>query len=1254
MSKIPKNRIIEEMSKEKSLEFKILKEFKPRYNKKFKRTEKSLNFKIVHNLNQYVNLLLIEKEINSEFKKLIDKAIKDVDTNYYMSIEISSVRLEIPIYISPRKIKDFKVETIFQRIFKFNQSFKDLFKNDELNLNIILAENIKGAGRIKKATRLLSEVSKKKTSVITIKNNDNSCAFRALYVSKYYLDNKNNLSKSQWQKVRADKQNVQTRGANRVREECKMDKIESVGYEEWKEIQKFFPDYQICIIDATYKKNFIFRGENKDKRLYIEYLDEHYNSIINIQGYMKGKYYCAICHIGFYKLFDHRCKFHCKQCYGNCENSENKITCSDCNRDFNGLVCFNNHLKSGKMCSIIKKCKDCNITFKRKHKCKQYNCQKCTRNYTEQPHFCFIKPADTLKLTEEDQINKIIVAFDIESTQENGEHIPNLLICKTKCDKCFNSIVNDCNVCKITKPEIFGKNCVKDFVKYLFIDLARHAEKNKSMVYCFAHNARGYDSQFLLRQLWNLQLENVEVIMRGRKILMIRSGNVKVLDSLNFFLQPLSKLPKALGLDVTNQKGDFPYLFNIQSNYDYEGEIPDLKYFGTEYMPPEKKIKLEEWHETEKVSKKTWNFKSELINYCQNDVNILMSCIMKFREVFKNITNLDPITRAFTLASIGLEVFKSKYLNEKELAITPTEGYTAVKNYSISANCWLDWIEKTNGVKLKREFRIGKYWVDAYDINTNTVYEYNGCYFHGHDCDPNNELNPKRMADINERLNFINNSEYKLITIWDCEYKKLKQNDKICKDYFNKRYVYYLKLRKNGNVEIRDSFFGGRTNNIKFFHNVNQEEEIKYLDVCSLYPYVLKNYKYPISHPILIRENFDYTLQSYFGFVKCQVEAPRKLYLPVLPLVLNDKLFFPLCVSCAEEKCIDCVCTDRSMVNTWTSEELKLAISKGYKITEIFEVLHYPENATSSELFKKYVDMWLKIKQESSGWPSWCLNEEDKQRYIEEYLTSEKVQLEYDKIEKNEALRFIAKIMLNSFWGKLAQRPNQPRTAIINTYDEYFDLITDSDKEITGEIMVTDDVLILTWEYIEPKLDIVKNYNIAVGSYVTAYARMKLYSIMEEIETIRPKSLLYHDTDSVMYIKNINDREIECGDYLGDLTDEIEKNYGKDAKCTQFVSLGPKNYAYIVDVGNGNFKAEIKCKGISLCYNARQIISFEKMMEMAKNFNEEDKTDEIVVPQRQFTLNKHCQIFTRYFDKIYKAVSDKRYIEGDTTFPYGY
>jgi len=85
---------------------------------------------------------------------------------------------------------------------------------------------------------------------------------------------------------------------------------------------------------------------------------------------------------------------------------------------------------------------------------------------------------------------------------------------------------------------------------------------------------------------------------------------------------------------------------------------------------------------------------------------------------------------------------------------------------------------------------------------------------------------------------------------------------------------------------------------------------------------------------------------------------------------------------------------------------------------------HFPE--TCQGLFQDYVNTWLKIKQEASGWPKWVGdNETKRQHYIREYYEHEGIQLEYDKIEHNPGLRALAKMMLNSMWGKFGQRLNK-------------------------------------------------------------------------------------------------------------------------------------------------------------------------------------------------------------------------------------
>ena len=129
---------------------------------------------------------------------------------------------------------------------------------------------------------------------------------------------------------------------------------------------------------------------------------------------------------------------------------------------------------------------------------------------------------------------------------------------------------------------------------------------------------------------------------------------------------------------------------------------------------------------------------------------------------------------------------------------------------------------------------------------------------------------------------------------------------------------------------------------------------------------------------------------------------------------------FPLCKTRTDTLNQNpCTHTDqeRAILGTWCHVELMKAIEKGYEILNIHEVWHFPTHTDG--LFKEYVNTFLKIKQESSGYPKECVTEEQKQGYIDEYEQHEGIRLDPEKIEYNSGLRSLAKLMLNSLWGKL-------------------------------------------------------------------------------------------------------------------------------------------------------------------------------------------------------------------------------------------
>ena len=207
--------------------------------------------------------------------------------------------------------------------------------------------------------------------------------------------------------------------------------------------------------------------------------------------------------------------------------------------------------------------------------------------------------------------------------------------------------------------------------------------------------------------------------------------------------------------------------------------------------------------------------------------------------------------------------------------------------------------------------------------------------------------------------------------------------------------------------------------------------------------------------------------------MQCKILPPRRLYIPVLPVKMN------MCSTCSENhQHTTCQHNDeeRSLTRTWVTDELKKALEKGYVVQRINEVWHFDETEQydskmkTGGLFTNYVNTFLKMKQETSGWPEWCQSENDKWRYIRDYHEKEGIPLGYNNIKKNPGLRALAKLILNSFWGKFGQRSTMPRIKYTSEPAEYFDMLT-SDQILVMDINVfSDDMVEMRYQY---KIDLI-------------------------------------------------------------------------------------------------------------------------------------------------------------------------------------
>ena len=111
-------------------------------------------------------------------------------------------------------------------------------------------------------------------------------------------------------------------------------------------------------------------------------------------------------------------------------------------------------------------------------------------------------------------------------------------------------------------------------------------------------------------------------------------------------------------------------------------------------------------------------------------------------------------------------------------------------------------------------------------------------------------------------------------------------------------------------------------------------------------------------------------------------------------------------------------------------------------------------------MFAGYINTFLQLKQEASGWPSKCQDDEvAKERYLRDYEATEGIVLDKNNIVRNSGLRSVAKLCLNSFWGKFGQQANMPNTEIIKTPQHFAELLSSPKHEVTGVLPVNDEVI---------------------------------------------------------------------------------------------------------------------------------------------------------------------------------------------------
>ena len=293
------------------------------------------------------------------------------------------------------------------------------------------------------------------------------------------------------------------------------------------------------------------------------------------------------------------------------------------------------------------------------------------------------------------------------------------------------------------------------------------------------------------------------------------------------------------------------------------------------------------------------------------------------------------------------------------------------------------------------------------------------------------------------------------------------------------------------------------------------------------------------------------------------------------------------------------------------------------------------------------------MKTKASGYPDWVRTPEDEDRYLDNLFAIKVIRLDKDAIRPNAAKRGLAKLWLNSMWDKLTERNNRTKSKMISNLYELHRFLSTPGIEVANLVFASDNVVWASWSFVaEEEIPSLHHTNNVIGAYVTAGARLHLYSYLDRLQ----ERAIYCDTDSVVYVQTRDETALlEVGDNLGAMASVLRPS----EFIEEFVSGGHKIYAYkTVHTPTGERKAVCKIRGITLKYSTSQLVNFEVIKDMVL---EKTETRHVILHTERKIKRKRkpgegiVSIITELEDKLCSiSFFKRRGLADNTSVPFGY
>ena len=148
------------------------------------------------------------------------------------------------------------------------------------------------------------------------------------------------------------------------------------------------------------------------------------------------------------------------------------------------------------------------------------------------------------------------------------------------------------------------------------------------------------------------------------------------------------------------------------------------------------------------------------------------------------------------------------------------------KRKYISMFDWMDWLSFTRNIDIKHtqnyseELRVAGFLIDGIISGTIQLFEYCGCWVHGHDCIyVNNKLTDqertKRFKKHDSKMKFLIEQGYDVELIWECQFHREKQINKELQSFvqsrrlpFHEKFPREVMTKQILDSVIDDTFFG--------------------------------------------------------------------------------------------------------------------------------------------------------------------------------------------------------------------------------------------------------------------------------------------------------------------------------------------------------------------------------------------------------------------------------------------------------------